>query len=316
MDMNNTTNGKEIYVVSLADNNYAQHLGVTFASMLTNLSPGSIVKLYVMTTGLTEKNRTRLTNTVTRLGGDIQIIEVDGSPYEQFNTTGHLNRETYLRLAISEVLPSSVEKAILLDSDVVVTGNIAEMWQTDLKGHVIAAVAGKGTSYRCKELGIPEGVYFNAGIFVVNLLKWREESISSKIRDYIAHNPNLEYLDQDAMNALLYDDWLELPSKWNVLTYMLESREWEDPNPPAIIHYTGSSKPWHFDNIHPYKNEYYKYLRMTEWKVYKPEFKFSLFLKRIVRHVQLFFLRSKLLLKKLLPKPAVTLLVKFKSYMT
>ncbi|MFC5472185.1 glycosyltransferase family 8 protein [Cohnella suwonensis] len=296
--MEDKSNVKEIHVASVGDNNYAQHLGVTFTSLLMNLSPGTKIHLYVLSTRLNTENKSKLETIASHFGARIEFIEMDGSPYAEFSTSGHLNRETYLRLAVPDVIPSYIDKVILLDSDIVVTGNIAEMWEMDLRGRAIGAVSDRGGAFRCKDLKIPEGVYFNAGIYVMDLFKWRKESIRSKVMDYLARNTKeLIFHDQDALNAVLYDDWLELSAKWNVQPHMLQGRKGRDNVPsPAIIHYTGSCKPWHFEDTHPYKKEYYKYLKMTEWKSYKPELTLNRFIKRVA--------------KQLLPYSAVSILKK------
>jgi lipopolysaccharide biosynthesis glycosyltransferase len=43
------------------------------------------------------------------------------------------------------------------------------------------------------------------------------------------------------------------------------------PELPLIIHFSGSSKPWHYLNEHPYKSEYWKYLQLTDYKNIKFE---------------------------------------------
>jgi lipopolysaccharide biosynthesis glycosyltransferase len=297
--MDNSLYGKEIHVVGAIDNMYAQHLGVTFASMLMNLSPGTTAHLYVLSAGLNEENKSKLEKTVNRFAGAcIQFITVDGSIYEEFIVSGQITRATYLRLAIPDALPPNIQKVIYLDSDVVVTGNIVEMWNTDLRGHAIAAVVDPYCAYRCKDLQIPEKVYFNNGIMVMNLTKWREESISKKIMEYTTRNTkSMVFPSQDPMNAMLYNDWLELSPTWNGHTSIM--KEWTDSNPPAIIHYTDISKPWHLDNFHPYKKEYYKYKRMTEWKSYGPEINLNRIMIRMV--------------KKVLPKPVRRIVKKVMS---
>jgi len=295
----------EIHVVSLADDHFAQHLGVAFASLLVNMPSDTGVRLYVVSTELTEENQFKLKKTVERSGVHIQFIVVDGTPYEGFGSMEGNNRTTYLRLAIPDVIPTSVPKIICLDSDVVVTGNIVELWETDLQGRAIAAVSDQWAASQCKILHIPEGVYFNAGVMVMDLTKWRKESISLRAMDYIAQNMHvLKFHDQDALNALLFNDWIQLPGKWNSHTTIVN--EWNDSIPPAVIHYTGLSKPWHFDNIHPYKNEYYKYLRLTEWKAYKPEISLSRMIKRLARPILP-------VLRQVLPRSAYSLLLKYKS---
>ncbi|TVY01120.1 glycosyltransferase family 8 protein [Cohnella terricola] len=295
----------DIHIVSLADNQFAQHLGVAFASLLVNMPSDTGVRLYVISTGFTEENQFKLKKTVERPGVHIQFIVVDGTPYEGFGSMGGNNRTTYLRLAIPDVIPSSIPKILCLDSDIVVTGNIVELWETDLQGRAIAAVSDQWAASQCKILQIPEGIYFNAGVMVMDLTKWRKESISLTVMNYITTNTHiLKFHEQDALNALLYKDWIRLPDKWNSHTTIVN--EWNDAIPPAVIHYTGLSKPWHFDNIHPFKNEYYKYLRLTEWKSYKPEINLSRIMKRIARPLLP-------VLQKVLPQPAFTLLLKYKS---
>ncbi|RKP53194.1 glycosyltransferase family 8 protein [Cohnella endophytica] len=302
-----TDNGpaQEIIVVSIADDNYAQHLGVTFASVLMNVSPGANVRLFVISTGLTEENQAKLIGTVEKFGAHIQFAAIDSSPYQGFDSMGNNSRETYLRLAIADVIPTSMSKCICLDSDVVVTGNIAELWETDLQGRAIAAVPDTWAASQCQTLGIPEGVYFNAGIMIADLNKWRAESINLRAMEYIGLNTQLlKYHEQDALNALLYEDWVPLPSTWNAHSTIIKN--WKSSQLPAAIHFTGLSKPWHFDNIHPYKQEYYRYLEMTEWKNYKPQVNTIRMIKRATRPMMP-------VLEKILPRPAFSLLQKFKS---
>jgi lipopolysaccharide biosynthesis glycosyltransferase len=68
---------------------------------------------------------------------------------------------------------------------------------------------------------------------------------------------------------------------------------------PSIIHFTGPSKPWQYDNIHPYKNEYYRYLSMKVWNSYKPQKTFKIIVKRV--------------LKQIMPSLVIQFLIRLKS---
>jgi lipopolysaccharide biosynthesis glycosyltransferase len=297
--------GNDVHVVSIADNHYAQHLAVTFTSLLMNMQHGTAIHLYVLSTALDKENQTKLEKVINRPDVHIHFITVDESPYEGFSPMGETSRETYLRLAIPDVIPFSVQKVICLDSDVVITGNIAELWETDLQGHAVAAVPDLWAASQCKALQIPEGIYFNAGIIIADLAIWRDESINKKAMDYIFNNTQvLKYHEQDALNALLFNDWIPLPASWNAHSTVI--KEWNNPSLPAAIHYTGLSKPWHFDNIHPFKQEYYKYLRLTEWRDYKPEINLRRIIKRLTRPMMP-------VLEQILPRSAIMLLHKYKS---
>ena len=65
--------------------------------------------------------------------------------------------------------------------------------------------------------------------------------------------------DQDAFNAVLYDQRLTLDHKWNVtLKAALAIKDIQ----PNIVHYTGMHKAWHPHYCqHPYKQLYFDYLK-------------------------------------------------------
>ncbi|OXS61627.1 hypothetical protein B1A99_03145 [Cohnella sp. CIP 111063] len=289
----------DIHVVSIADNHYAQHLSVSLVSLLMNKSPGSSVHLYVLSTDFNEENQSKLLASVAGFDAHVEFIQADASAYRDFRLFTFVTRETFIRLSIPDVLPNTVDKVICLDSDTVVTGDIAELWQIDFKGHAIAAVTDVGGLYRCKDLSIPVQRYFNAGIYMMNLAKWREKEIGSRTLAYIAeHTERLIYLDQDGLNAILYDDWLEIADKWNVQTNMLTGKLWNKSRKPGIIHYTGQIKPWHFNSTHPYKKAYYDYLAYTEWRTFRPKINARSVALRIVQPVKSF-------LKRIAPEPAL-----------
>ena len=97
---------------------------------------------------------------------------------------------------------------------------------------------------------------------------------------------NLKWQDQDALNYVLQDEKSYLHIKYNLQEGMLFHRDgieidrkyFEDLEcaikDPVIIHYTCALKPWWKDCRHPYKSEWWKYLHMTEWKSYKPKYRY------------------------------------------
>lgn len=273
----------EIHIVGGIDDRYAQHLGVTFASILANVSPGITVHLYVLSAALSLDNRQRLEKTAVDLGASIRFLTVDASLFDHLPITGHINKAMYLRLAIPDTLPAHVEKAIYLDSDIVVTENIAKLWSTDIGQFAVGAVHDEFASYRCRSLSLPEGQYFNSGVMLMNLSRWRTESIGAKVLAYVAgRGRTLHFPDQDALNAVLAHDWLELPSTWNA-----DMKYWTSEKPPAIIHYTDVCKPWSRECRHRFKGEYYRYLRLTEWRSFKPTINWKVVGIQIIRRIKI-----------------------------
>ncbi|MFC3886623.1 glycosyltransferase family 8 protein [Bacillus songklensis] len=97
---------------------------------------------------------------------------------------------------------------------------------------------------------------------LINLQKWRENDIPVQVIQYTKDNPaKIDYMDQDALNAILHDKWLELDPKWNYTTECMERLHIDNP---AIIHFTSAKKPWNSE--HPFKQEYLKYLNSSLWE--------------------------------------------------
>lgn len=59
----------------------------------------------------------------------------------------------------------------------------------------------------------------------------------------------------------------------------------EELKHPVIIHYTGGKKPWQYKSQHPYKNLYFRYLDLTEWKGERPQVPFSYRIKQAIDKV-------------------------------
>jgi lipopolysaccharide biosynthesis glycosyltransferase len=277
---------ESIKLFSAADAVYAQHLGVMLTSLLENTTSKSKIEFYIIDGGIPGRDKGFFQQLALKYGCNIRFLTIDPNRYQNLTLKSYFGYTAYFRIFISELVDSSIEKMIYLDSDMVVKGDIAKLWEVDVSRYFLAAVPDIGMNnnhYSLKRkgiLGIPvKAKYFNSGVLVMNLAKWREYNISETVRDYIMNHPErLVFSDQDALNAVLFDKWLPLPFEWNQqASYYLfkhnkimERESGGVVQKPMIIHYTLSLKPWHYMCTHPLKNQYYKYLKMTQWKGFIP----------------------------------------------
>lgn len=254
---------EQIHIVTATNDIYAKPLGVMINSLLSNTAKKSNVIFYVIESGLSNKNKLKLEKVVVTGKANIKFLSIDKSLFDGLKERDHITKETYYRLAIPALLSKEITKVLYLDSDIIVKEDISEIWNTNIDDYYLAAVEKKNLSNkRKKALGIPKkSSYFNAGVLLINLKKWRENKISSRILNYCRKNSsNIRFCSQDPMNAILHDKWLKLNRKWNFITAHVKRY----PNTkPAIIHYTGSKKPW--DHGHGYQHDYNYYLKSTIW---------------------------------------------------
>ena len=196
----------------------------------------------------------------------------------RFPISGHISLAAYARVFVADLLPSTWSKVLYLDCDLIVRQNFAEIWNLDLTGFAAAGVQEPGTS-RHAELGIPTSTpYINSGVLVINLTYWREHRVKDLLLSFICTYPDkLKFWDQDAINACLHQNMLQLPDRWNVTHsfYLgpyrsltrIKARELINlQRNPAVVHFTGPTKPWMYIMTHPFQEQYWEILSRTPFR--------------------------------------------------
>jgi lipopolysaccharide biosynthesis glycosyltransferase len=306
-----------IKIVCAADNNYAMPLGVMLYSLLKHLNTQSFLEIFVIDGGITQKNKTKIIQSLKPYQNQFKINWLNPENSELFSqiktakVSHHLSLATYYRLLISDLLPSDIEKIIYLDIDLLIRHDLKYLWSINLKENCIAAIQDMGLPYVSSryglkiypELGIsPENKYFNAGVILINLTLWRQEKISEKVLDFLTkYAEKIRWHDQDALNAIFAGKWLEIDPRWNQIPYILSLKSWQDSpfsedvfnqviNEPYIIHYATENKPWKYRATpRPNDNLYFEYLDETVWKGWRPKENLST---RFKRYYQRFFAKK------------------------
>jgi len=270
-----------MHLAFCCDDDYAQHLGAALCSALSHLSKSTLADVFVICSKFSSDNKKKIQAVGKKHGTDVRFIEVVEEHFTGLKTTHYVSHATYFRIALPDLLPKEIEKVLYLDSDLIVLDDLAKLWNIDIKKTYLAAVPEGDQKnpyiYRDKIDMPPEALYFNAGVLIINLEKWRLENMSKKLFDYIRDNPHkISWWDQDALNAFFYDSFIPLSRRWNfVPAYMDESNTYclnFDKNDIGIVHFLGGNirKPWHPASTHPLKSEYYKHLKKTPWKHFRP----------------------------------------------
>lgn len=267
-----------LHIVFAPDNNYVDYCCIAIKSIEENYIDDAIVCIYILNLELTEFNKSKLNRTVEKNDKfRITYVEIqNNSIIRKFNTHSHFTTAMYYRILIPNLLNENISKVIYLDCDILVRKNIAELWNIEINDYALGAISTVDFN-NCDNLGIDEKYgYFNSGVLVINLNKWRTENYISKTLDYLLYNSTkLKLPDQDALNFILCKDWVEIPLKWNVRTTLYNSDkvgsdDLQYLHDPAIVHYTTYSKPWHYFNNHPYKEEYKKILEKCNYSLTIP----------------------------------------------
>jgi lipopolysaccharide biosynthesis glycosyltransferase len=287
-----------LVLVCGADDTFAKPLAVTLHSALSNYHGEADLSVYIVDGGITQANRSRIDG-VLRKRALIEWIQPDLDRVRQLSVSDRYPVSVYLRLLLPSLLPSWIEKAIYLDSDLIIEENLEGLWKVDVSQHAVLAVQDEGaptvgspwglSNYR--ELGLhPATKYFNSGVLVLNVRRWRERRIADRILGYIAAHPDsMRFGEQDAMNAVLANDWRPLDPKWNQLVSPWEGHDGREYR-AGILHFVSRFKPWKPDGAHWTNFIYDRYLKQSGW--YNTLQWWSYYVPLLIRRQQVLHVRS------------------------
>lgn len=253
-----------IHIATGVSRNFFEPLSVMLTSLLENNKKHSIF-FNILHSDFNDEDIDKfriLFNNYDNL--DLKFILLNESKLEGLPLLQHFKISTYFRILAPSILVESA-KILYLDADIIIDKDISELWNIDITDYTLAAVREESIVALDKRLKMPSNYkYFNAGVVLLNAEKIRKFNKFDPVIDYLKANKNeILYLDQDALNAVLYDEWLEIDEKWNYHnTFILKknnNRVHVLLDNPAIIHYTGPVKPWNAECAHIYKNRYWHY---------------------------------------------------------
>lgn len=274
-----------ISIAFASNEHYVQHLGCTIASILANAHNDESFCFYVLDGGITWESQEKLRTLVGKKAVELHFLKVDKRLVEDLPEIAYFSLNMYSRLLLPQLLPE-VNRLLYLDCDMIVTTSLAELWNSDLQGCSLGVVQAafewdKNINEKRKEHLPIHAPMFNSGMLLIDLKKVREEGLFGKTLEWIRDTEILVWPDQDGLNVIFEKDRVLLPQKWNIDLCNLPNLSSDcigeelfqlKKNPVGIIHYNSSQKPWNLDYVGMFPEYYWKYLKETPWKDYRPPF--------------------------------------------
>ena len=262
-------NDERIPIFYSCDENFMRYRIVSIVSLMENASPEHNYRIHILHTDISPERQ----NEVLELAnGVFEIVFEDVTEYlasiaHRLPLRDYYTKTTYFRLFIAE-MHKEYGKAIYIDCDTVVKGDISELYSIDISDYCVAAAREQVMNqvdvfgeYAEKCVGVQRGTYFNAGVLLMNCAQLRERLILDRFIGCLMSYEFSVTQDEDYLNLLLKDHVLILDPKWNTEVFG------EIPCAPGdakIIHYIMFSKPWRYEEC-PLADIFFDYAKKTPY---------------------------------------------------
>ena len=259
----------KIHLAFITDEGYFLPTAVAISSVANRRDPKVAYVVHVICKDVSSE---RIEKLLSLSSDDFLISVLDASEkidYAQFQMSGFpVTPTAILKFELPQIL-GDVDKVIYLDGDIVVRKDLRELWETDIDGKFVAAVSDrhafffKGKTLE-ERIGYPHDNYFNSGVMLLNLKLMRENRLTEKLYDYRRNGRN-DFMDQDALNAIMSGNAKFLPFRYNMIatclrysnpkllsmyypeTYAKDVVELFEQS--VIYHYASAAKPWKNINV-------------------------------------------------------------------
>ena len=210
-----------IHLAINIDTKYIYPAIVYLTSLLDNRANTTFYFINVLTNGTLEKNSTEKIKSIIDKFGNNSVELIYHNLGNSFNgsTTGIMSLATYYKIALPSLLPN-VDKIIYSDTDMINLEDLTEMYNFKFKEKVYFAGILDYINHlnQLREFGLSSDKYINAGLLIMNLKAMREDSIETKLREFIS-NHTLKFHEQTAINCVCRNNTQKLPYKYNVFAF-------------------------------------------------------------------------------------------------
>ncbi|KAJ7544933.1 hypothetical protein O6H91_09G099500 [Diphasiastrum complanatum] len=178
----------------------------------------------------------------------------------------------YARSYLAEILETCIQRVIYLDSDLIVVDDIAKLWGTSLGSHTLGAPEychvnftkyftpsfwSNSTLASTFETRI--ACYFNTGVMVIDLTKWRQQNYTRRIEMWMEIQKEKRIYELGSLPPflLVFAGFVEpIEHRWNQHGLggdnAMGSCRHLHPGPVSLLHWSGKGKPWlRLDSGHP-----------------------------------------------------------------
>jgi lipopolysaccharide biosynthesis glycosyltransferase len=279
----------ELNFVSVIDRNYVIPCSILLLSFREN-NPELRATIFILHCDLTDDDCGYLQAVAGMTGIDLHFVKMPADPFSQFPTRRRSQVQSqremppiaYAKAFVDRFIPAHVNRAVIIDSDMVAAGSFAGV--NDLLGDALLAAVASPFSFS------PRHYQFNSGFMPVDLAAWRQLGIADIAERFLYDYADSLFLhDQHVLNLIFRGHWKRLPLSWNWIekiclygarmsAHVTEGEIDAERSKIKLIHFIGDiHKPWRHNSRHPYRDLYCRYeARLSDmsrqWSLINPRY--------------------------------------------
>lgn len=257
----------EIPIFFACDEGFVKYTMVSMKSIMENADRSRKYHIYILHMGITEATQAKVFAMADEEFA-IDFVDVTDkmrSIADKLPIRDYYSNTTYFRLFIPDMFPQ-YRKALYIDSDTIVVGNIAELYDHKL-GKLYAGVCPDRVvaqtdilgDYVEKVLGVKRTRYFNAGVMLMNCSQFRENHLLDEFLEMLHIYLFVVAQDQDYLNLICKNQVLYMEPKWNAQVFGELACPEEEV---GLFHFNMAAKPWHYEDCR-LAEYFWKYAKMT-----------------------------------------------------
>lgn len=251
--INYTNMPEELHFLLISTDNYFPYTDILIRSICKYNSNHKLV-FHVVTDSSSNYKINRFKNAVSNCPCTLNINKVDVKIFDEFEDSGTWHKLRFAKLLPHIVATIDSNKVLYLDIDIVVCGDISELFQIDLKNYALAGAKSSlffNTQYLNRELkDIQQRI--NAGVILFNLEYFRNNNVDIEYYIKKMGKDNLRCTEETTINnvfrgnILFFDEYTyhhKVVTNHNFKKFNLYR------NTVKIFHFEGSDraaiiKPW------------------------------------------------------------------------
>lgn len=250
---------KVVPVFVTINNDYAPYAAAAIHSLFQHSSKKRYYRVIILHDGLNLVNRIRFRSLVTK-NCAIQFKKITNSLWlravvsyvsKRKGMGDFFSKAVYFYRFFVPLLFPLYEKAVYIDSDTILRGDIGRLFDMEVGENIALAMPDPKVTgipefkeYVEKALNVPASEYVNDGVMVMNLKKMRKMKYLSKMVEMMKKfDADLVAPDQDYLNVIGEGMIGHIGVEWNAEPTAEFDKE------TMLVHFNLFNKPWHYKNV-------------------------------------------------------------------